>query len=251
MTRVLVSVQNLREAQVALKAGADIIDLKSPERGSLGALPTRELRGIVASLERRRPISATVGDLPMEPRAVTAAAAATFDTGVDYVKIGFFPDGDPWATVRALAPLAERGCRLVAVLFGDLNPDLGWPARLAEAGFVGCMLDTMDKTHGSLTQVRAVDFLRRFVAEVQRSDLLCGLAGSLTLGDIPALLELHPDYLGFRGALCRGHKRTHSLDGNLVRRIGSAVRGAAVNTRTCLDEPQIEAGKERCQPELQ
>ena len=32
--------------------------------------------------------------------------------------------------------------------------------------------------------------------------LLTGLAGSLEAADVPRLLLLAPDYLGFRGALC-------------------------------------------------
>src|SRR5260221_675769 len=39
-----------------------------------------------------------------------------------------------------------------------------------------------------------------------------GLAGSLETPDIPRLLMLPPDYLGFRGALCAGRDRSARLD---------------------------------------
>jgi dihydroneopterin aldolase len=42
--------------------------------------------------------------------------------------------------------------------------------------------------------------------------LLAGLAGSLEAPDIPRLLLLSPDILGFRGALCSGQDRTARID---------------------------------------
>lgn len=232
MTGMLASVGNQAEALVVLEAGADIIDLKAPAAGSLGALPGEEVRSIVARLGGQRPFSATVGDLPMDPNRVLEAAENMAATGVDYVKVGFFPGGDWSGTIRALALLAARGTRLVAVLFGDQNPDLARVAELAEAGFAGAMLDTMDKQRGSLTQVCAPDYLRAFVAETQSHDLLCGLAGSLRSSDIPPLLELRPDYLGFRGALCRQHQRTAALDADAVHSIRALISPAPALQRS-------------------
>jgi (5-formylfuran-3-yl)methyl phosphate synthase len=49
-----------------------------------------------------------------------------------------------------------------------------------------------------------------FVQSARRAGLLAGLAGSLRLGDIPALSEHAPDILGFRGALCdAGSREAH------------------------------------------
>ncbi len=39
MTRMLASVANAAEADVVLRHGADVIDLKDPGRGALGAVP--------------------------------------------------------------------------------------------------------------------------------------------------------------------------------------------------------------------
>jgi uncharacterized protein (UPF0264 family) len=74
MTRVLASVKNLNEALVAAASDVDLIDLKSPDRGSLGALPVAEIEAIVSLLQGSRPISATIGTrvssrtvMPTEP----------------------------------------------------------------------------------------------------------------------------------------------------------------------------------------
>jgi (5-formylfuran-3-yl)methyl phosphate synthase len=45
-----------------------------------------------------------------------------------------------------------------------------------------------------------------------------GLAGSLSISDIPRFAKINPDYLGFRGALCHNSARKNGLDySNLVR----------------------------------
>ena len=48
--RLLVSVRGPDEALTALRAGADLIDAKDPERGALGALPPETVRAIVAGV---------------------------------------------------------------------------------------------------------------------------------------------------------------------------------------------------------
>lgn len=228
MTALLASVANLNEALLVLEAGADIVDLKAPAQGALGALPIEDVRAIVAAIGGRKPVSATVGDLPMRPATVLQAVERMAAQGPDYVKIGFFPGGDWPGVVEALAAAAARETRLVAVLFGDRRPDLAIVPRLAEAGFAGVMLDTQDKTGGPLTRRCERSYLAEFVESASARGLLTGLAGSLRLADIPPLLELRPDYLGFRGALCRNRERIAELDLEAVQAVRDSVKGYPV-----------------------
>lgn len=212
MTLLLASVANLDEAQLVASCGVGIIDLKNPVQGALGAWPVPEVKAAVTALNRQHALSATVGDLPMAAEPLVAAVEAMAATGVDYVKLGFFPGGDWLGVISALQPITQRGARLVAVLFADHELDcLHWIPLLAEAGFTGTMLDTADKQKGTLTQLRDTAFLGQFVSEVMKSGMLCGLAGSLRAEDVDPLLALGPDYLGFRGALCGG-RRTQALN---------------------------------------
>lgn len=230
MTRLLASVNSLDEAQLVWQAGVDIIDLKQPALGALGALPLATVEKIRAWRPPGTPLSATVGDLPMQAEVVGRAARAMAATGVDYVKIGFFPGGDWLGVVDELSVLAGGGAKLIAVLFADARPDPTFIATLQQGGFTGVMLDTMDKSRGSLRQVLTPGALEAFVAEARRRGLLCGLAGSLRLEDIPELLGYRPDYLGFRGALCAHRQRTAELDPAAVARIKQALRGDVVST---------------------
>ena len=145
MIQMLASVANEAEARLALAAGADIVDLKNPLAGALGALPLPVIENIVRSIDGARTTSATIGDLPMRPSLLVEAVRRTAACGVDFIKIGFFEEGDTEACLQALAPLGEDGLRLVAVLFADRNPDFGLLPQLQAAGFCGVMIDTCGK----------------------------------------------------------------------------------------------------------
>lgn len=226
MTGLLASVRSATEAELALAGGADIVDLKEPRAGALGALPPQVIGDCVALVAGRRPVSATIGDLPAKPHAIAEAVVRTVSLGVDFVKIGIFPGGAPEEVLDALRDRADSGTRLVALLFADREPDFGLVPRAAECGFAGVMLDTMGKATGGLRNALDNPILHRFVEEAHDLGLLAGLAGSLRLEDIPALAPLGADYLGFRGALCRDG-RTGDLDPEALRRVREALDQAS------------------------
>ncbi len=222
MTMLLASVTGVKEAQLALTHGADIIDLKDPAKGALGALDPDGVRAVVSTIGGRRPVSAVAGDLPMKPELIVAAVEALATTGVDYVKVGLFPGARREECIRALMPAARRG-RLVGVLFADAEPDVGLLPLLAEAGFVGAMLDTARKDAGRLLDHADLTVLSEFIRACRSHGLLNGLAGSLETPDVPRLLLLAPDYLGFRGALCARHDRKAGLDADAVSLIRTLI----------------------------
>jgi len=226
MSRMLASVNSLEEALVALQLNVDIIDLKQPESGALGALQPQQVQTIVARLLKKKPVSATVGDLPMQADVIYNAVKEMAETGVDYIKIGFFPNQDWSEVIARLATLTADPLKLIAVLFADQQPDLSSIEQFANAGFAGIMLDTMNKTDGSLTQVMPLSILQNFVQTAKHYQLLSGLAGSLRETDIPKLLVLQADYLGFRGALCEQHQRTAQLDPAAILKIKATIAAA-------------------------
>ncbi|KAA0573139.1 hypothetical protein FZ983_30705 [Azospirillum sp. B21] len=229
MTGWLASVADAAEIPLILPAAPDILDLKEPSAGALGAWAVDDIAATVRDLTVLPGcprLSATIGDHPMRPEIVEPATRRVAGTGVDFVKIGFAPDGAPDRCIDALAPLAAEGVQLVAVLFADLwPPDPGCLPidRLASAGFRGAMLDTAGKRHG-LRHYWHDAQLSSFVCCTRAHGLLTGLAGSLRVADIPALSALSPDYLGFRGALCGG-ERTAGIDPQAAARVAAAIAG--------------------------
>ncbi|MEI6745882.1 MAG: (5-formylfuran-3-yl)methyl phosphate synthase [Methylococcaceae bacterium] len=222
MTGMLASVKNLVEAEFVLSANVDIIDLKQPEFGALGALPVELVAEIVEKIGGSCPISATVGDLPMDAEIIFNAVSEMAKTGVDFVKIGFFPDDDWLSIVHKLADLTPN-TKLIAVLFADTQPNFLIIPELKKANFAGVMLDTMHKQNGSLTEVMSPETIGEFVELAKKETLICGLAGSLRLENIAELLPFNADYLGFRGALCNQHNRVSELDLNALEQIRTAI----------------------------
>jgi dihydroneopterin aldolase len=238
MTLLLASVTGPGEAEIAVAHGADIIDLKDPAKGALGALEPEAARVTLATIAGRRPVSAVTGDLPMQPDIIHGAVESMAATGVDYVKVGLFPGAQREECIRALAPLARK-TKLVGVMFADSEPDAGLVQLMAECGFAGAMLDTANKRGGRLLDHADLARLGDFVRACRARGLLAGLAGSLEAPDVPRLLLLAPDYLGFRGALCAGHDRKAGLDpaavGLIRALIPPDIRGAAAE--------RVEPGK--------
>jgi (5-formylfuran-3-yl)methyl phosphate synthase len=211
MTLFLGSVRNAGEAETALAAGADIIDLKDPGNGTLGALDRDTIKACVKYVAGRTPVSVTVGDLPMQGEAVCDAVRETASLGADYVKLGLFPGEDVRGCLGLLAEQA-RAVPLILVVFADALPDFDAVAVAARIGAHGVMLDTMGKASGALFEHFSHDALAGFIAAARAERLTVGLAGSLRAAHVPDLIRLDPDLIGFRGALCRGGTREAPLD---------------------------------------
>jgi len=222
MTLMLASVLSSAEAETAVAGGVDIVDCKDARRGALGALPLDELAETVKVVAKRRPVSAVV-ELPHDVSQARAAIEAAASTGVDFVKFALPMTPDLRDVVDALAPLCSK-IRLVAVLFADLGPDLDVMTHLARAGFHGVMLDTAHKGKGRLLDYVGVGALGDFVSRAGALGLARGLAGSLEAPDVPRLLVLEPDVLGFRGALCDAGERRNALSPAAVTLIRELVR---------------------------
>ena len=232
MIRFLASVRDAAEAQTALAGGAHVIDLKEPALGALGAVPSPTVKDVVRLVAGRAQVSATIGDMDLDPEVVAQAVAERDGTGVDLVKIGIF-QGDVAGTFACLKSLADRGVKMVAVVLADrtLVPEALIPVAAA-SGFVGIMLDTAGKASGGLLSHITLDQAGRFVTAAKDHGLLCGLAGSLRLDDIDSLRPLKPDYLGFRGALCSGG-REGALDDQRLRAVAARIATADAVTAAC------------------
>ncbi len=222
MTRFLASVTDPDEAEIAVQGGADIIDLKDPARGALGALDVETVRNAVAAVAGRKPVSAVAGDVGDSPERLARAVEEMSASGVDYVKLALHASPQLDASIEALRPIAAER-RLIGVLFADETLDLEALARLSDAGFAGAMIDTADKHKGRLLDHRDHNFLREFIRRARSGNLLVGLAGSLEAPDVSRLLPLDPDVLGFRGALCNEDDRRNAIDPRKLAAIRSLI----------------------------
>lgn len=233
MTRLLASVRSVEEAEIALRAPIDVLDMKEPAAGALGALDAEVIRAIVEVAKGRRTTSATTGDLPAQGEIMMKRAREVASLGVDYVKVGLF---GPHYLEKCLPVLkdAAKEIQLVGVLFADRIADFEGPCwLLKEAGFAGAMVDTADKGNGSVRKCATDEKLGRFVRAARKCGLLCGIAGSLGVDDIEPLRKMEPDYLGFRTALCEGG-RDGKLSGEAIGKIVEIVNTGSAPLRTAV-----------------
>jgi uncharacterized protein (UPF0264 family) len=216
-TQLLISVTSIAEAKIALDNGADIIDLKEPSAGALGALPIDKIKLIVDFVHNqiganRKITSATIGDLPMDAMLLIDHVNKLATTGVDIIKIGFFEADNYQPCLDALQHIAQSGQKLIAVLFAESTYPDSLINAIKQAGFVGIMLDTAKKNGLTLLDHYSKEQRKKFSQKVFEQHLQFGVAGSLKLQHIAILKEINPTYIGFRGGVCDANQRELNLD---------------------------------------
>jgi uncharacterized protein (UPF0264 family) len=210
-----VSVVSPDEVDAALAGGADVVDVKNPAEGSLGAPSTALLRAVRARVVPPILVSAALGDAPHLPGTMALAAAGAAACGADYVKVGLLGSARPeqalellLAVRRAVDEISPR-TRLVAVAYADaarvgaLLPD-ELPSIAEKAGVYGVMLDTAMKDGLSTLAALGVRGVTSFVAEAQALGLMTALAGALGPGELASVRLLGVDLVGVRGSACEG-----------------------------------------------
>jgi uncharacterized protein (UPF0264 family) len=227
--QLLVSPSSLEEAERAL--AADIIDVKRPAEGSLGANFPWVIRGIKGMTDK--PVSAAIGDFDNRPGGASLAALGAAAAGADYVKAGLMvASGDE---ARAIAEGVARAVKddyperkVVIAAYSDFER-LGTVSPFdvvpiaARAGADVVMVDTGRKDGRSTFEFMDEAALSRFVRAGHDAGLAVALAGSLVFEDLPALRRIGPDIIGVRGMVCGGD-RTAMLQEHLVERAVAAIR---------------------------
>ncbi len=79
---------NETEAAQAITDGADIIDVKNPLEGSLGASYPWTIKRIKDITPKHILLSCTIGEAPEIPGSMSLAALGAASLGVNYVKVG-------------------------------------------------------------------------------------------------------------------------------------------------------------------
>src|SRR5258707_4125847 len=197
MSLMLASVTGPEEADIAVRQGADIVDLKDVAAG-FGTVTPEVVRATVAAAGRRRPVSAVVGEQDVDRIAATAGALA--EAGASYIKIGLSPDRRRDDLIRMLAPLA-RTAKLIGVMFADDRADSTLIPVMEQSGFAGVMLDTARKTGARLLHHMDITELAVFVDAAHAHGLMAGLAGSPETPHNPPLPPPLPGRPGVRRAL--------------------------------------------------
>ena len=212
--KLLVSVVDVGEARAAAAAGADVVDVKNPAEGSLGAPSPAVIAGVRAAVPSELPVSAAIGDMPDLPGTAALAALGAARSGADFVKVGLWgvsTEADAVALLRVVAD-AER------VETRPLDPR-ALVSAAQRAGVTGCLLDTAVKDGRGLLDWRGPDALAALVAEAHAAGLEVALAGALRAEDLPVIRDTGADIAGVRSAACRDGRRTAAIDPGRIARL--------------------------------
>jgi (5-formylfuran-3-yl)methyl phosphate synthase len=236
--KLLVSPINENEASEAIAGGADIIDVKNPKEGALGANYPWIIKRIKAITPKSVQVSCTLGEVGNLPGSVSLAALGAASLGVDYIKVGLHGIKTVQEAIFLLQNVsrASKGCNhkiRVAVAgyadaerIGDIDssliPEIAYKSQVDVA-----MLDTSIKDGKNLFDYLTLEQLKKFVNSAHDFGLEAALAGSLGKGDLPVVYALGADVAGLRGAACTNSNRvTGQITKELVCELVEVVRQA-------------------------
>jgi uncharacterized protein (UPF0264 family) len=212
--RLLISVVEPDEVEAALAGGADIIDVKNPAEGSLGAATPSVIAAVRARVPAGVALSVALGDAPL-PGTMALAAAGASACGAVYVKLGLRGLARPDDAVVLLTAVREAvlgvrpQARVVAVAYADAGrahglPPAALPTVAARAGVQGVMIDTAFKEGVSTLDLMGADGVASFLASARALGLETALAGALSVKEVASCSRLDVDIVGVRGAACLG-----------------------------------------------
>jgi len=227
--RLLVSPINIEEAKAAMAGGADILDVKNPKEGSLGANFPWVIRSVAAVSAGRLPVSAAIGDFDYKPGTASLAALGAAFSGADYIKVGLLKienqeqAGDMLGNiVRSVKGFDEKK-KLVAAAYSDHSrvgsiPPMALPEVAAECGADVVMVDTAIKDGKSTFEFITESEIGEFISAGHDFGLEVAIAGTIKFGDLELLRRAAPEIIGVRGAVCGGD-RSGTIKEELVRRM--------------------------------
>ena len=232
LPQLVISVRDLGEAFMAQRAGADVIDVKEPTRGSLGAADRQVVNSILEEIADVTAVSVACGELMQWVPADSLA-----DRGpVRFAKVGLAGCRSPseweplWNHWRRFLP---GGTSAVMASYVDWQSASAPPpaqviAVASGLGADGVLFDTWDKSQGNLFDFLADHELIRLVKDAAAKGLWIALAGKLEVNLVGRCLALGSRYLAFRGAVCH-HDRTKKIDESRLQFLVEQVRSISQN----------------------
>jgi uncharacterized protein (UPF0264 family) len=227
---------NEKEASEAIAGGADIIDVKNPKEGALGANYPWVIKKIREITPKNIEVSCTLGEAPNLPGSISLAALGAASIGVDYIKVGLYGLKTPKEAIFLLQNVNKAAkehnskIKVVATGYADaerigavdplLIPEIAHKAQVDVA-----MIDTAVKDGKNLFDYLTQEQLTKFINSAHNFGLEAALAGSLRKQDLPVVYGLGADVAGLRGAACTNSNRvTGQITRKLVHELVEIVR---------------------------
>ena len=227
---LMVSVQDLPEAQEAVAGGADIVDVKNLREMVVGSNFPPVIREVRNAFPKPFHVSVTLGVVPNQAGTVAMAVYGAAALGATSVKVGFI-ESDYETALRILREsrraLEGFDTKLITATFADshlyhgIDPTL--VVRLGkESRSDGMLIDTLVKDGRNLFDFLGEHALKELVLEAKEAGMSTALSGALKVENLHTLVRINPDIVGVRGAVCtRGDREKGNVDASAV----AALRG--------------------------
>ncbi|NQE46756.1 (5-formylfuran-3-yl)methyl phosphate synthase [ANME-1 cluster archaeon GoMg2] len=234
--KVLVSPKDIEEAKAVISGNADIVDVKNPKEGSLGANFPWVIKSIKQLVEEKgngMKMSAAIGDFDYKPGTASLAALGAAASGAEYIKIGLHKIKTREEAIDLLTGVVKAvkdfdpTKKVVSAFYADYKRiNSISPFEIVEIGkevdIDVAMVDTGIKDGRTTLEFMSEDELKSFVSESKSLGLVTALAGALKFEDIPVIKAINPDILGVRGMVCGGN-RDDSVQVELVTNLKKMV----------------------------
>ncbi len=219
--KLLVSPKDVEEAKAVIRGNADIIDVKNPKEGSLGANFPWIIKSIRELVEKEKgngtKMSAAIGDFNYKPGTASLAALGAAAAGAEYIKVGLFKIKTKEEAIDLLSGVVKAvkdfdpTKKVVSAFYADYKRiNSISPFEIAAIGkevdIDVAMVDTGVKDGKTTLEFLNEEELRRFVSESRALGLETALAGSLKFEDVPTIKRIEPDIIGVRGMVCGGNR---------------------------------------------
>lgn len=234
--KVLISVVSLEEAIIAIEGKADILDIKNPHEGSLGAQFPWILKEVVNKFKGSGILcSATLGDLPYKPGTAALAALGAASCDVEYIKAGLLGARNydeafnmMKSVVRAIR-MVNKDAAVVAAGYADYKrfggvsyKDLVNAARDSGSDIV--MVDTAIKDGKNMLDAMNLGQVKEFIDLSHDAGMYVALAGSIKKEHLEDLAKLNPDIVGIRGEVCDNEDRKSGISLEKVKEFMTCLR---------------------------
>jgi hypothetical protein len=228
---LLVSPINHEEAIESIKGGADIVDVKNPKEGSLGANFPWVIKDIRSITPNDKLVSATLGDVPYKPGTVSLAAMGAQTSGADYIKVGLYGTKNYEEACEVMTNVVKTiksqnsDNIVVAAGYADAHridsvSPLEIPKIAKDSACDLAMLDTAIKDGKSLFDYLSLKDLEKFSKESHNYGLKVAFAGSIKKDQLKDLNDIDCDVVGVRGAACiDGDRNTGKIHHSAVKEL--------------------------------
>jgi uncharacterized protein (UPF0264 family) len=221
--QLLVSVRSEDEALAALAGAAQLVDVKEPSRGPLGAADVEVISSVVQAVAGRVPVSVALGEW-------ADYSPVRLPEGISFAKWGLSR-----TSRAALGDIRETtGPVPVLVAYADheraRSPS---PEEIVEAAcqlsFRVVLIDTFQKDGSNLLDWLSVEELMAIRHRLEVAGTALALAGSINESLIELLVDVGPAWFAVRGAACDGG-RGGRISTQRVRRLREVIERMPIPT---------------------